>query len=187
MMYPRSASLAGKTKLLFSFLFALSFFLSAQQQSTGAEQAAGTKNKKVVAPGFPEATGWVNDFEEVIDSATEAQLTKLIVDHIKKTGNQISIVTISSISPYDYLADYTKDLSNAWGVGEKDKNNGVTIIYSKSLHEVRIATGYGIEKKLSDAACSRIANELMLPAFKAGNYGKGMVDGVQEIIRLLEN
>jgi uncharacterized protein len=185
-MYPRFAFLTRKTSFLFSLMFALSFLLPAQKENAGARQDTSTKNKKIQAATFPEAQGWVNDFEEVIDSATEAHLTKLIEAHNKKTSNQISIVTISSISPYDYLADFAKDLSNAWGVGEKDKNNGVTIIYSKALHEVRIATGYGLEKKLSDVECTRIANELMIPAFKAGNYGKGMVDGVQEIIRLLE-
>jgi uncharacterized protein len=136
---------------------------------------------------FPKATGWVNDFEEVLDSAVEAQLTRMIEDHNQKTSNQISIVTISSIAPYDYLADFTKDLSNAWGVGEKDKNNGVTVIYSKALHEVRIATGIGLEKKLNDAMCQKVVNELMIPPFKTGDYGKGMIDGVTEIIRLLES
>ena len=184
-MKPRFASYTGKTNFLFLLLFTLSSLLAAQKNV----EAGGTstaKDTKTTAPAFPEASGWVNDFEEVIDSATEAHLTKLIEDHNKKTSNQISIITIASISPYEYLAEYAKDLSNAWGVGEKGKNNGVTIIYSKALHEVRIATGYGIEKKLSDTSCTRIVNELMLPAFKNGNYGKGLVDGVQEIIRILE-
>jgi uncharacterized protein len=139
-----------------------------------------------VQVNFPVATGWVNDFEEVIDSTTESKITRLIQAHNDRTSNQISIVTISSIAPYDYLADFTKDLSNAWGVGEKGKNNGVTIIYSKALHEVRIATGLGLENKITDAICQKIVDEYMLPAFKTENYGKGLLDGVTELISVLE-
>ena len=175
--------------LLFFFAAGLLSFQSIGQNKSETTKESKSDSEKTAqnqAPVFPEATGWVNDFEEVIDSATEDKLTKLIVDHNKKTSNQISIVTISSIAPYDYLADYAKDLSNAWGVGEKDKNNGITIIYSKALHEVRIATGTGIEKKLTDAMCQKIVDELMIPPFKKGDYGKGLVDGVTELIRILE-
>ncbi len=173
-------------KYIFLFLI-FGAFASITEAQTGSP-AKTHQNTKAAADTskFPDAIGWVNDFEEVLDSATEARLTKLIVDHNNKTTNQISIVTISSIAPYAYMADFTRDLSNAWGVGDKDKNNGVTIIYSKALREVRIATGLGIEKKLNNALCHKIVNELMIPSFKAGNPGKGMIDGVTEIIRILE-
>jgi uncharacterized protein len=173
--------------LLFLFAFGLISLSTVAQnkgsQETKSDSLKAEQSKPVV---FPEAIGWVNDFEEVIDSVTEAKLTKLIVDHNEKTSNQISIVTIASIAPYDYLADFTRDLSNAWGVGEKGKNNGVTIIYSKALHEVRIATGTGLEKKLNDAACQKVVDEFMIPPFKKGDYGKGLLDGVTELIRILE-
>jgi uncharacterized protein len=174
-----------RTLILIAFL-GLSLISPAQTAPAKENQADLKKTDTTTPVSFPEAKGWVNDFEEVLDSVTEAKLTKLIVDHNQKTSNQISIVTISSIAPYDYLSDYARDLSNAWGVGEKDKNNGVTIIYSKAMHEVRIATGTGIEKKLNDAACQKIVDELMIPPFKKGDYGKGLIDGVTELIRLLE-
>ncbi|HEV7231937.1 MAG TPA: TPM domain-containing protein [Bacteroidia bacterium] len=167
-----------------SFVFILSAQNGKQEEKGKTEQVTPKTNTGEKA--FPEPIGWVNDFEEVIDSAEEEKLTKLILDHNRKTSNQISIVTISSIAPYQYLADYAKDISNAWGVGEKEKNNGVTIIYSKALHEVRIATGYGIENKLTDSICEKIVNERMIPPFKAGDYGKGLIGGVTEIIRVLE-
>jgi uncharacterized protein len=174
----------GKSTIGFTvLLLLLCFFIGIPAHAQ--HKVASGKDAKISK--FPEAQGWVNDFEEVLDSVTEAKLTTLITDHNKKTSNQISIVTISSITPYQFLSDYTKDLSNAWGVGEKDKNNGVTVIYSKALHEVRIATGLGLQTKLTDAQCQKIVDEFMLPSFKLANYGKGMIDGVTEIIRLLES
>jgi uncharacterized protein len=174
-------ALAHKTGFVALLLFAVLFYsapANAQHTVSSGKDASISK--------FPEAQGWVNDFEEVLDSITELTLTNLITNHNLKTTNQISIVTISSITPYQFLEDYTRDLSNAWGVGEKDKNNGVTIIYSKALHEVRIATGLGLQNKLTDALCQKVVDEYMLPSFKIGNPGKGMIDGVTEIIRLLE-
>lgn len=173
--------------LTIGFLILFQFFFSgAWGQKTAGKTTVQTVDTSKSKPVFPQPVGWVNDFEEVLDSATEAHLTKLIEDHNHKTSNQISIVTISSIMPYTYLGEYANDLANAWGVGERGKNNGVTIIYSKALHEARIATGYGLEKIVTNELCKKIVDEFMLPAFHKGDYGKGMIDGVTELIRILE-
>jgi uncharacterized protein len=78
------------------------------------------------------------------------------------------------------------EISQHWGVGTKEKNNGVTIVFSKTLREVRISTGLGLEQKLTDAMCKKVIDELMIPRFKEGNYAQGITDGLKEVIRLLE-
>src|SRR5688572_1507855 len=85
---------------------------------------------------FPKPIGWVNDFEYILDAKTEAKLTKLISKHEKKTTNQISVITISSIASYDDFETYAMALSNNWGVGTKEKDNGLTIVFSKTFREV---------------------------------------------------
>ncbi len=140
----------------------------------------------IVKHKFPEPVGWINDFENDLDSTSKELISRLIFDHLGKTTNQIAIVTIQSYSPYDNLAEYASDLANEWGVGQKGKNNGLTIVMSKEKREVRIATGLGLESILTDAICKQIIDEKMIPQFKVGKFSDGLLDGLKEMIRILE-
>src|SRR5450755_3819694 len=51
---------------------------------------------------------------------------------------------------------------------------------------MRIEVGYGLEGTLTDVASSRIIRNVMTPSFKAGDYDKGVSDGVTAIIAQLE-
>jgi uncharacterized protein len=51
---------------------------------------------------------------------------------------------------------------------------------------MRIEVGYGLEGPLPDGAAGEIIRTWMTPAFKAGNYDKGIEDGVAAIIARLE-
>ncbi|MDP4219070.1 MAG: TPM domain-containing protein [Bacteroidota bacterium] len=135
---------------------------------------------------FPEQVGWVNDFENDLDSLTIQQLTTLFSDHEEKTTDQIVVVTIADFKPYTSLTDYALALANYWKVGQVKKNNGVLIALTKAGRNVRIATGSGMEEKLTDAMCKKIIDEKMIPQFKKGNYGRGLLDGSKEIVRILE-
>lgn len=77
-------------------------------------------------------------------------------------------------------------LANTWGVGKKEKNNGVTICISKGYRRMRICNGYGIEKVLSDAETKAIVDRDFIPSFKAGDYYKGTLMGLEAIMARLD-
>jgi uncharacterized protein len=135
---------------------------------------------------FPWSIGFVNDFENILSKKERKKLLKKMKVHEKKTTNQIVIVTMSHLSIYNTLFEYSFDMAKHWGVGQKDKDNGVTIFVSKKLRKVRIRNGYGIEVKLSDEETKIIIDELMIPEFKKGNYYKGITKGVNEIIKKIK-
>ena len=89
------------------------------------------------------------DFEDIIEREDEILLARLIQTHQNKTTNQIAIVTLDSIGSYTDFDLYTIDLANHWGVGEKDKNNGVLIAVSKKYRKVRIQVGDGLLNSLT--------------------------------------
>ena len=135
---------------------------------------------------FPKPIGFVNDFEQILDSTTEQLLTHLIVAHERKTTNQIAIVTVASIAPYTDFFPFCVELSNNWGVGVKSKNNGITFIFSKALKKVRITVGRGLESKLTDEQCLHIVEDIMIPAFKDAQYESGLQKGLEAVIQQLE-
>lgn len=135
---------------------------------------------------FPKPTGYVNDFENILTDAEEQELTTLIRELESQTTDRISIVTLTSLDPYDNIDDYSLDLANYWGVGQKDKDNGILIAIGKELRKIRIQNGFGIEKRLTDAETKRIIDEVMIPEFKNDKYYKGLKKGVEAIIQELK-
>jgi len=73
-----------------------------------------------------------------------------------------------------------------YGLGKKDKNNGVAIIFSNKQRQTFVATGYGIEKVLTDEIAQKIIDSLMIPEFKKAKYFEGIWEGSKAIVNFLE-
>lgn len=129
--------------------------------------------------------GWVNDYEHILDDKTKNEITLLIEEYQKNSGNQIAVVTTPSYAPYDSIGGFAIALANQWGIGLKEKNNGVLIVVSSYFHQVRIATGLGMEEKLPDDYCEVVINEAMIPEFKKDDYATGIKNAVNMIIKIL--
>lgn len=149
---------------------------------------SGNPDTIIIRHSFQKPVGFVNDFENILDSATtETALTGLIIAHEKKTTNQVAVVTIDNFGEYrNDITTYSIDLFNTWGIGQKDKNNGVLITVSKTQQMVNISPGKGLINVLNAIECKRIIEKVMIPRFKENNYATGITDGVNEIIRILE-
>lgn len=100
------------------------------------------------------------------------------------THHQMVVVTVASLNGRD-IADYAKDLGNAWGIGRKGYDDGVMILVAPNEHQVRIAVGYGLEKQLTDILCQQIINVQMLPRFRDGNLPGGIEAGTDALIARL--
>ncbi|MFB9865114.1 TPM domain-containing protein [Rufibacter immobilis] len=133
---------------------------------------------------FPRPVGYVNDFENILTPEQVEALNKILVDYKQKTTNEIAVVTVPSIAPYSDFDEYALELSKEWGVGEKGKNNGLTIVFSKTLTRVRISTGLGTEKILTDEVCQRVVDQIMVPNFQKGKLYEGISLGTAELIKL---
>jgi uncharacterized protein len=135
---------------------------------------------------FPIPTGLINDFDNILSDAQEATLLKLIKEHEAETSNQIAIVTLTSIQEYSGLEAYSLDLANNWGVGQKDKNNGVLIALYMKDRRIWIQNGDGIMKKLTDDETLHIIKKIIVPEFKKDDYFTGFQKGVEAIIEELK-
>jgi uncharacterized protein len=112
------------------------------------------------------------------------QLTQQLNAHEKATGEQLVVVTLPDLQGTD-IADFGYQLGRHWGIGQKDKNNGALLIVARDERRLRIEVGYGLEERLTDAQSSVIINQVITPAFKAGNFSKGISDGVAAMLVVL--
>ncbi len=131
-------------------------------------------------------SSWVFDQEEVLTTEQEKSLDSLFKAHEKITTNQIALITTSTYAPDTNIVAFSTNTFNRWGIGRKDINNGVLIVFSGSNRETRIATGLGTEKVLTDEIAAEILKSKMIPQFKNGETFKGLWEGSKAIVEFLE-
>lgn len=157
-------------------LLLFSFLLCPLQNYAQVQPSAETEKH------FPSPMGYVSDFEHILTNDQILALNLVLKNYENETTNQIAIVTTTSIAPYTNFAKYSFDLASEWKVGQKDKDNGLVIVISTNLREMRIATGRGTEKILTDSICQEIINTVMIPEFKKGDYYIGIRNGIETIM-----
>ncbi|EYS94618.1 TPM domain-containing protein [Bartonella bacilliformis] len=132
---------------------------------------------------FPILTGYVNDGAHLLDHTTIEDLTEKLDVLEKKTGNQVVIATVPTLSGID-IETYSNSLFRTWNLGQKQINNGVLLVVAPNEREVRIEVGYGLEGELTDVISAVIINNFILPSFREGNYQEGIVKAINAIINI---
>jgi uncharacterized protein len=136
------------------------------------------------APVFPALTGRVVDQARILDAATRQRLEEQLASYEKTSGNQIVVVTLSSLQGLP-IEDYGYRLGRHWGIGQKDRDSGALLIVVPSERQTRIEVGYGLEGELTDAASRMIIEQAMLPRFRKGDYAGGIEEGVTAMLTVL--
>lgn len=136
------------------------------------------------AQTFPKLTGRVVDEarllrpEQVLDISSKSEALEA------QSGAQLVVVTVPSLGG-QRIEDYSYQLGRHWGIGQKDKDNGVLLVVAPKERKVWIATGYEARIRLTDAVASIIYRNAIVPRFKAGDYGGGITAGVDEIVKVM--
>jgi uncharacterized protein len=136
--------------------------------------------RKVIANTYPQYTGYVNDFANVLSSDTKSKLEKEISDYDKKTTNQIAVATIKTTGD-ETIEEYGIHLFDAWKPGQKGKDNGVIFLTAVQDHHLRIEVGRGIEGELTDVQAKHIIDQVT-PYYKQNDFNGGITKGVELII-----
>jgi uncharacterized protein len=136
-------------------------------------------------PGFaeitvPKLTGRVNDYAGILSKGAEAQLERELKAHEDSTTNQIVVLTVTSLED-ENLEEVANQVFNAWGLGQRGKDNGVLLLVAVNDRKLRIEVGKGLEGVLTDAHCGRIIRNEITPSFKYKEYETGIADGVAAI------
>ena len=128
----------------------------------------------------------VSDPDGLLSIAARDSINRMFTTLEQKTGIQAMVVMLPSIGD-DNIFDFSQNLFRYWGIGDKEKNNGLLITYVADQHTIRFHTGYGLEGFLTDALGKRIQTTYMIPAFKQGDTDTGMVKGMRAVYKVLED
>lgn len=154
-------------KKIIIFLIVISSLFSCKEQLKFATQQKHSYN-------------FVKDYSKIFSKNQLDSLNVKLNQYEDQTTNEIVIITKDSIA--EDIVLYSVNLANEIGIGKKDKNNGLLILFIKNSRQIRISTGLVTEKILADSICQNIIDKQMIPEFKKGNFYKGINDALDKII-----
>jgi uncharacterized protein len=142
-----------------------------------------------LAGEYPKAADiYVNDYAKLLTPEDAAGIRTMFTRLRSDWGIEAVVLTISSFRKYETqdatLEEFATNLFNAWGIGDKEKNNGVLILVAVNDRKMRIELGAGYPKSM-DWKMKAVIDEFMLPQFKRNNYSRGIYQGVREMIAAL--
>lgn len=129
-------------------------------------------NGEVELPS-PTNLKYVNDYENLLDIDTKEYIISVGNELENKTGAQAVIVIVNSLEGNN-ISDYGNKLFRNWGIGQKDKNNGLLILLSMEDRKWRVEVGRGLEGAIPDILSNRVMESAAVPEFKNNNYGEGL-------------
>lgn len=130
--------------------------------------------------------GYVSDPDDILDYASEQELNKLISGIKSKTSAEIAIVMLTSIGD-EVPKDFAVKLFESWEIGKAKTDNGLLILTVMDQRRTEFEVGYGLEPILTDAICFRIGSQEIVPHFKRGEYGAGLIAAITRIASILDN
>jgi uncharacterized protein len=127
----------------------------------------------------------VSDFAGLLTPAEKAALEARCRELREKTGAQLAVVTLKSLEG-GQIDDFANKLFARWGVGQKDKKNGLLLIVAMDERKSRVEVGYGLEPIIPDVLAGRILDHQLRPQFRQQKYAAGLTAAVNALIELVE-
>ena len=151
--------------------------------SLQAQEVYTTKNIPKVH--LQDKTRYVCNPAGILSTEACDNIDRMLYALEQQTGIETVVAVVPSIGQEDCF-DFSHQLLNEWGVGKKEKNNGLVILLVTDQRCIQFYTGYGLEGDLPDAICKRIQTKYMIPYLKDGNWDAGMVAGVKAVCSRLD-
>jgi len=129
---------------------------------------------------LPHPTRLVVDTAGVIEPATEQAMEARLAELKKKTGAEVVVLTIPTTQGED-IFQFSFRHAEQWKLGQKGKDNGVLIAVAVKDRKYFIQVGYGLEAILPDGWVGTLGRQTLVPAFKQGRYGEGLLQAVVAI------
>jgi len=129
------------------------------------------------------ATGYINDFADVLSPRAKEQLAALCAELDSKAHAQIAVVTVRSLEGVP-VEEFANELFKRWGIGSKGENRGVLILLAVGDHKYRTEVGYGLEPILPDGKVGGFGRE-MVPLLRQSDYDGALLQMTGRVAQVI--
>lgn len=130
----------------------------------------------------PKPTQWVADYADQLTPEQEQFLNNELRAYEDSTSNQIVVAIFPDAQGYP-VEEFSIRLAEAWKVGQKGRDNGIILAVFLKERKIRIEVGYGLEDKVPDAIAIQIAQNVIAPYFRKGQFFEGIRAGVEQLMQ----
>ena len=133
------------------------------------------------ASNYPDFVGYVNDYAHLLSAPQASILNQELRDFDNRTTIEVALLTVNSIGS-ENPQSYAVNLANYWGIGKRDKNNGILFLVAMQSHDIWIEVGSGLANRFGDSQVQEIVDNVIIPQFRANRPDLGVIEGVHSII-----
>ena len=124
---------------------------------------------------YPEHTEnfYVEDYSGCLNEETERYIYEEAERLERKTTAQVVVVTVPNTHE-DEIEDYSINLANKWGIGQKETDNGVLLLIctDEGKEGIRLEIGKGVEGVIPDGKAGRILDTYAVEAKNNHEWNK---------------
>ncbi len=136
-----------------------------------------------VIPPKPER--YFNDYADVVSNEAARRFNEQLAQFERETSDQVVVAVFPKMQGESDIADYTQRVAQAWGVGQKERRNGVVLFVFVQDRKMFIQVGYGLEGALPDITAFDITEYKIKPHFRSGDYEGGIAAGIDSIFQAI--
>lgn len=127
----------------------------------------------------------VVDSAEVL-SSSEKELINAEIQNLRAKNDVYAAVYLVQTLDSASIEDAAFSTFNTWILGDAQKHNGLLFMFSINDRKARIEVGRGLEGDITDLYAKRLLDHSILPFFKSGEYGNGILNGLKGTAVLLD-
>jgi uncharacterized protein len=142
---------------------------------------AGIEVEKVPNPRERDGS-WVEDSGGILGREYIALINDVCQRLNSATSAEMAVVTVDNLAGMA-IEDFAERLFRRFGIGQKGRDNGLLLLFSRDDRMVRLEVGYGLEAVVPDGLASRILDEEAVPRFREGEYGRGLYEAAATVAR----
>jgi uncharacterized protein len=133
----------------------------------------------------PKPDRYFNDYAGVVSKEAAHRFNERLAQFERDTSNQVVVAVFPKMQSDSDVADYTQRVAQAWGVGQKERRNGVVLFVFTGDRQMFIQVGYGLEGALPDITAFDITEYHIKPYLRVGDYEGGLATGIDLICKAI--
>lgn len=136
-------------------------------------------------PKSSSTNGYVSNPYGILSSDDAGLIDNICFEIEQQDSFQVAFVILQSIGD-EVPKDFAFELFNLWGIGNKNRDDGLLVLFVLDQRRIEFETGYGTETVMPDYLCVQLQEEEMIPFFRNEDYSNGLVAGaraIQETLR----
>ncbi len=127
---------------------------------------------------------YINDFANILNDETEQYIFEHSAQLYEATTAQIVVVTVPNLEGKS-LEEYSLELARNYGIGDKEKSNGLLLLLALEERQFRVEVGDGLEGALPDARTGRIQDQYIIPYLKDNKWDEGVLNGYKAFFQIV--